>query len=234
MKTELIGIALATLTLTMSAYANVMFALGNNNINPADNIVAKATATVGPGTPIDGTVPSRPDVLVQFESDQDTMRATNGHASIVPAPPSTFIHDITVTTPGFGFTRLILDPRFPRAGLDLMYTVLACVPMPHFCVDLETFTDSLHSNNGQNYMTLTTSGGEVMYSVTIDSMAGMTNLDHVTIATNTPGGLDPIPPLVPEPSSLLLLGSGVLGLAQLLRRKVKTGPGGPNRSTTQE
>jgi hypothetical protein len=64
---------------------------------------------------------------------------------------------------------------------------------------------------------------EVIWKVEIsDSSSGWDELKNIVFSTggntlvNLPSGIAPIP----EPSSLLLLGSGVLGLAQVLRRKL--------------
>jgi len=67
------------------------------------------------------------------------------------------------------------------------------------------------STNGNNFLTITTINNEAIASVTIDSAGGFQDLRQPRVSG--------ISGVVPEPSSLLLLGSGVLGFATVLRRK---------------
>jgi len=68
--------------------------------------------------------------------------------------------------------------------------------------------------HGENFLTITTTGGEVIDSVTIDSASGFQDLKQTRIS-----GISGIV-VIPEPSSLLLLGIGLAGLAGIVRRKL--------------
>jgi hypothetical protein len=67
--------------------------------------------------------------------------------------------------------------------------------------------------HGNNFLTITVTPGDAIHSVTLDSGPGFQDLKQTRIS-------GPFAEIIPEPSSMVLLGSGVLGLAQLLRRKL--------------
>ncbi len=71
-----------------------------------------------------------------------------------------------------------------------------------------TFMDTLALGNGQNFLTITTTGGETITSVTVDTgtTGSFDDLRHPRVSG---GGIPPIP----EPASLTLFGLGGLGLA---------------------
>ena len=76
------------------------------------------------------------------------------------------------------------------------------------------FTFQTTLSNGQNFLTLTTSGGEVISSIGISSTVAFTDLRQVRIAGITGVGA------VPDSGTTLpLLGATVLGFA-FLRRKL--------------
>ena len=100
----------------------------------------------------------------------------------------------------------ILNPFKPAVNDDLMITVTMG--------DSSTFTFGPYGDiHGNNFLTITTINNEVIESVTIDSLGGFQDLRQPRIS-----GISGVT-LVPEPSSLLLLGTAVLGLAGTLRRK---------------
>lgn len=199
MRTRTIGVALATLVLIASAYGDAVFTLGNHHQPDEQNILFHTDQT---GTTIDGFT-NRSDTLVQFSSTTDTLIGSGGQSDVDAVDG--LINDITMSVPGHTFLDAIINPFKPAATDGLTVTVTMS--------DSSTFTFTYGDTHGENFLTITTSGGELISSVTIDSASGFQDLKQPRIS-----GISGVT-IVPEPSSMLLLGSGLLGLAGVLRRK---------------
>jgi hypothetical protein len=107
-----------------------------------------------------------------------------------------FINNITMTVPGHTFLDVILNPFKPASASNLVVTLVT---------NGGTFTFTYGRTNGDNFLTITTIGGEMISSVTIDSASGVQDLKQPRISDIS--GVT----IVPEPSLMLLLGSGLLG-----------------------
>ena len=200
MRARFIGIALATLVLIAPAYGDAIFTLGNHPQPNEQNILFNNPVT---GTTIDG-VTNQSDTTVQFSSSTDVLMASGGQAKVTAQDG--LVNDIAITVPGHTFMDLIFNPFQPQANNDLVVMVVT---------NTGTFMKTYGAKNGQNFLTITTTGGEVIDSVTIDSASGFHDLRQVRIS-----GISGIV-VIPEPSSvLLLLGSGLAGLAGIVRRKL--------------
>jgi len=195
--TTLLLIAIVVLA-AAQAFGNAVFTLGNNPQPNEQNILFTSFQT---GKTVDGFT-NMTNTLVQFSSTTDTLVVTAvGQAKVTAADG--LINDITVTVPGFLFQDFILNPFNPVLNNDLKVFVTMS--------DGTVFNFGPYGSiNGNNFLTITTSGGELIQSVTVDSIFGFDDLRLPRVS-----GLAP----VPEPSSLLLLVSSVLGVAQVLRRE---------------
>ncbi|HEX8892785.1 MAG TPA: PEP-CTERM sorting domain-containing protein [Terriglobales bacterium] len=199
MRTKILGTAVAALILTVSAYGTADFTFGNHPQPNEENIMFHSDQmgmTIDASTTFSGSP-------VQFSSTLDTLIGTGGQSDVDSS--SGLIHDITMTVPGKTFLDAIINPFKPVNIGDLMVSVVTSTGR------FGTFP--FGSTTGDNFLTITATGGETIDSVTIDSAGGFQGLKQPRIS-GIPGVV------VPEPSSLALLGSGVLGLAAVIRRKL--------------
>ena len=194
--TRAIGIALATLVLMASAYADAVFTLGNNPQPNEENVLFNSPMT---GTTIKGLT-NRSDTPIQFSSTTDTLRASGGQSDIDAMDG--LINNITITVPGHTFLDFILNPFKVGATNGLVVSVKLS--------DGKTDSFTYGNTHGNNFLTVTTSGGELIDSITINSTSGFQALSHPRVSGVT---------VIPEPSSLLLLGGGLIGLAGIVGRK---------------
>lgn len=162
---------------------------------------------------ITGHVGSQSDTrLVTLSSTTDVLDAANGFASI--EADDGFLNSITITAPGYTFADLIFSVNLgPNANEDLSVTAMDTSGGTDTYIDWASQPDWV---NGNNRILVLATGGNLLESVTITSTHGMASL----------GGLDSFRQLeisglqpVPVPAAMWLLGSGVLGLIGVARRK---------------
>jgi len=223
MKTRLIGIVLTIVVLVGSAYGDAIFyplqqiPIGGGN----ERVINSARDTVLPTMPLLGTVPDAPEVMVHFTSTTDTLSGGGGQCCITAQDG--LINNIEITWPGFGVKHIIFNPFKPRVNGDLIVTVSFCTPQGEFCVDpgFKTLKYGAPTGN-QNYMTIITVDGEVLTSVRVESAGGFEEFNQVRVDRSTITSIPPInPDVIPEPTSIMLVGSGLLVVTQAIRRKLK-------------
>lgn len=194
MKRVIVGLAIVTVLWCSAAQADAIFTLGNHPQPDEQNILFNNNAT---GSTVSG-VTDISDTIVDFSSTTDTLVVTAGGQAKVTALDN-LINDIKITVPGATFLDLIINPFGIPAGSPS--ATVAVVTND----GIDSFTYSL--GNGNNFLTITTSGGEIISSVTIDSAIGFEELRQPRISG--------LVSLTPEPATLLLLGSGLLGFGLL-------------------
>ncbi len=219
MKRSILGLVILTMVSCGAAQATVIFTTGNNPQTAEENILL----TGGPTNTTTGTtVFGQTDIsntLVSFSSTTDILTEPSSGQARIEAQDG-LINDITISLPGGGtFLDFILNPNCtPGVGSGDCGTAIITAIANEPGSGLQTFTTNLLLGNGENFLTLTVSGGETIASVTIDdnAPAGFQSLKQPRIS-GVAGGTAVAP--IPEPSTILLLGSGFIGFAAYWRRK---------------
>jgi PEP-CTERM motif len=188
--------------LALPMYADAVFTLGNHPQGDEQNVLFTADQS---GAFITG-VTNNTGTIVDFWSTTDVLIATAKGQANVTAEDG-LLNDISIgLAGGVGVLDLILDPSAATQTSSGKTTVTAHMNDG----STNTFTYAGDLGNGQNYLTVTTSGGELITSVTIDSDLGFDTLRQVRISG--------INGSVPEPGSMALIGGGLLLLAPSIRR----------------
>lgn len=221
MRTKILGTALAMLVLITSAFANAIFTPGDHPQPNEQNVPLNgASGHTVIGNPILGhTAHTR--TTVQFSSTtclpgQGCLSGKGGESEIDAGPGfGMFLHNIRITIPanspgcasvlGCTFEDLIINTSKVADNLDVNVTVVTNEGTFH--------DDNFGMQHSENFLTITVTPGDAIRSVTIDSPLGFQDLKETRIS-------GPFAAVIPEPSSMILLGSGLLGVAGVIRRKL--------------
>ena len=201
--------AAALLVFASSAQADIVVVTGVNNqgtdnvlLNPATNVLT-VTGTVGSN-----------NLLVNFTSDSGSglLNANpSGQATVSGGTGNTALTELT-----FGlanndtFTRAVFNINAATDGSVLIH-------VEGVNIDGGFFEDDFVVDaNGQNFFTVTAINGQAITSISLTAINGATFQDVRQVRL---GGGDVGE--IPEPTSMLLLGSGLIGTAAGLRRRFK-------------
>jgi hypothetical protein len=193
--------ALAITFLAMPALADAVFTPGNNPQPNEENILFTSG---GHGTTLNAFT-NQTHTNVVITSTTNTLLEKGGQSDLSNFGEG-LLHDVNVSTPGFTFTDFILNPFKPKVSGDLVVSVMTNDGL---------FLHTYGSKNGDNFLTVTTKNNEVIEWVQVDSASGFQGLKQPRIS-----GLEAVATPTPEPSTMLLLGSGLIGLAGWARRKI--------------
>jgi hypothetical protein len=190
----------------LTANADIVIATGNNP-QIDENVLLNTGIS---GNPIFGTT-NQTGLSVRFSSNENITAPAMGQARIEAVDGT--LTQLTIDIPGATFTSLILNIDAATVG-----TVSFTVTEDNGQITQGSFA---LGDSGQNFFTITAINGQRISSVSFTTTVAMTITNVDDVAQIRIGGATPTQSNVPEPGTMLLLGTGIMGLAGAMRRRLK-------------
>lgn len=182
-----------------------------------ENILFNEAGLIGTGVTVNG-ITQESDALVSFTEDSEAVTTPSGGQARVSG----------IGDDGL-FDSLLFQAVDPLTVFLLFEANLNVTGGPMLLITAtgsETVTFNLAAGNGQNrFGIVAENGDDFISSVLIQSLAGDAIADIRQVRVGgiglSPDQINDVEPLVsaPEPGALVLLGSGLLGMAWVIRRK---------------
>jgi hypothetical protein len=219
-------LSLAAAVLMMAASSTawadpITITVGNPGNQGTDNVLFNNASLVHSGLLVQGDFNGAGSgFIVDFTSGSGNgnLGVSGGQAVLVGGTGNIPLRNVTVQLEnGATFTKLILNIDVTN-GLQPPTTVQFTV---NYTLSGGQIFNQVFSvdTNGQNFFGIQAAEGAVINSVTVQAMG---NTTFAEINQWRLGGFSQPGSEVPEPASLFLLGSGLVGTAGMVRRKLKS------------
>lgn len=194
------------LTATVAWADSITIELGNHPQSGEANVLFNPSGLLNSGTEVQGATQS--GFVVDFSGSESLMVPAKGQARITAADGDFTSLTIKPNQAGATFLNYIFNVHtLKNASGTLAITVHP--------VSGSAVTDTFSIGHGENFFTILASPAEMIASINLSSTVELSAIEQNRLI-----GMSGTP--VTEPASLLLFGSGLVGLGTKLRRRKKS------------